>query len=149
MAERPDTPGKPPYSRKFIAAQKKRLQDERESLLEDMNADSEELRAWSNHDDAGVDQHMADDASALTEQQLDASLIDNARYVLAEIDDALRRIEDGTYGWDEEGECWIREERLKALPWARHEIETQQKIEERMRISDRDAYTHDPKITSL
>lgn len=140
---------KPPYTRTFIRAQKKRLEEERASVLDGIDADEEEMRNWSGHDDAGVDQHMADDATALTEQQLDVTLIENARYILAEIDEALARIEAGSYGWDDEAGCWIREERLQALPWARREIEGQRRLEDRMRHSDRDAYSHDPDVTSL
>jgi RNA polymerase-binding transcription factor DksA len=75
-------------------------------------------------------------------------LISNSRYILAEIDDALQRIERGTYGWDEEGECWIREERLQALPWARHEIETQQQMESKSGTG-REGYSHDIEMTSF
>lgn len=142
-------PPKSPYSAKFVAAQKKRLLEEREGVVEGIDADEEELRSWSAHDDAGVDQHMADDATALTEQQIDVTLIDNARYILSEIDEALNRIEEGTYGWDLSDECWIREERLQALPWARREIEGQRRIEDKMRYNERDSYTIDPDVTSL
>ncbi|MFN2115497.1 MAG: TraR/DksA family transcriptional regulator, partial [Anaerolineae bacterium] len=68
---------------------------------------------------------------------------------LSEIDHALARIEQGTYGWDEDGECWIREERLQALPWARREIEGQRRIEDRLKRSERDSYRHDPDVKSL
>ena len=140
---------KSPYSSKFVAAQKKRLLEEREGVVAGIDADAEELRNWGSHDDAGVDQHMADDATALTEQQIDVTLIDNARYILSEIDEALIRIEEGTYGWDRRDECWIREERLQALPWARREIEGQRRIEKQMRYNERDSYTIDPDVTSL
>jgi RNA polymerase-binding transcription factor DksA len=138
-----------PYSAKFVTAQKKRLLEERESVVAGIDADGEELRNWSGHDDAGIDQHMADDATALTEQEMDVTLIDNARYILSEIDEALARMNEGTYGWDRGGECWIREERLQALPWARREIEGQRRIEEKMRFSERDSYSIDPDVTSL
>jgi len=143
-------PGEPPYTTEFLAEQKARLERERVAVWGGINAHQEEMIDWSHHDDVGVDQHMADDATALTEQELDVTLIDNARYIVAEIEDALRRIEDRTYGWDEESGCWIREERLQALPWARREIEGQRRLENRLKDSGgREMYTHDDDFTSL
>ena len=128
--------------------QKRRLLDERDGVRADIDADEEDLLSWRDNTNSGVDQHPADEATALTEQELDVSLIDNARYILSEIEYALRRIEDGTYGWDEDGNCWIREERLRALPWARHEIETQVRLERRTGQRS-EGYTHDPELTSF
>ena len=54
--------------------------------------------------------------------------------------DALARLDAGTYGWDDEALCWIREERLQALPWARREIEGQRRFEDKMKHSKRDSY---------
>jgi RNA polymerase-binding transcription factor DksA len=78
------------------------------------------------------------------------TLIDNAKYIVREIDDALRRIDEKSYGWDDEGACWIREERLEALPWARREIEGQKRLETRLRPENSDpAYGHDDALTSF
>jgi RNA polymerase-binding transcription factor DksA len=139
---------KPPYSPKFLERQRQRLRDERAGVLAGIDADEAELRSWKGDDNSGLNQHPADDATALTEQELDITLIDNARYILGEIDDALQRIEDQTYGWDEDGQCWIREERLEALPWARREVAGQRRLEERVRYRD-EGYSHDTDLTSL
>jgi len=128
-----------PYSAAFIRKQKQRLLDERKRVLRAIDAEVEDLRNWSGHDDAGIDQHMADDATALTEQELDVTLIDNAKHILFEISEALSRIEEGVYGWDRGCDCWIREERLRALPWARREIEAQMQLERRFGYDDRRA----------
>ena len=84
----------------------------------------------------------------MTEQELDVTLIENARYILSEIEDALARLESGAYGWDEEAACWIREERLEALPWAKREIEGQRRLEERVKYRE-PGYSHDPDVTSI
>ncbi len=140
--------GKPPYTKKFLREQKKRLVEERDGILEEIEADEEDILSWRDNANSGVDQHPADEATALTEQELGVTLIGNARNILWQIEQALRRIEDGTYGWDEEGECWIREERLKALPWALYEIETQTRLEREWRIG-REGYSHDVDLTSI
>lgn len=142
------SPGDPPYAPEFLATQQRRLEEERDRVLADIDADEAELRRWRGDESSGLNQHQADDATALTEQELDVTLIENARYILSEIEDALARLEGGRYGWDEEAGCWIREERLEALPWARREIEGQRRLEARVRYRD-SGYRHDPDITSL
>jgi len=47
-------------------------------------------------------------------------LMDSERKILAEIYDALRRIEDGTYGICESRGEQIPKQRLNAIPWARY-----------------------------
>lgn len=137
-----------PYTAEFLDGQRQRLVAERDRLREAVRSVEEELRSWSGTEGAGVDQHPADDAMALTEQEMDVTLIENTRYLLGEIEDALSRLEAGAYGWDEDGECWIREERLEALPWARFEIAGQRRLEERVKYRDT-GYGHDPDMTSL
>ena len=67
-------------------------------------------------------------------QRLDrylASLEENAEHVLSEIDAALQRIEDGTYGTCTHCDGRIPEERLEALPWATLCIDCQREQERR------------------
>src|SRR5919108_438083 len=62
--------------------------------------------------------HMGDLATDTLNREIDYSLGDNAGQVLSEIDAALKRIDDGTYG--KCGKCGkeIPAERLEAVPWA-------------------------------
>jgi DnaK suppressor protein len=97
----------------------------------DLEAERERLRAAIqsvNHDvsleeetgdlSIGADDHIADSATETFMRELDEGLEENAEHLLAEIDKALGRIEDGTYGTC--GKCGrpIAEERLEAVPWA-------------------------------
>jgi RNA polymerase-binding protein DksA len=68
--------------------------------------------------DETVDQHIADAATATYDRQLDYSLEENSEQVLAEIDAALQRIDEGMYGICTNCGKPIQEERLEALPWA-------------------------------
>jgi RNA polymerase-binding protein DksA len=74
------------------------------------------------YDDAGeetaYDNHLADTASETYDRELDYTLEENSEHVLAEIDAALGRIDDGTYGTCTNCQKQIPEERLEALPWA-------------------------------
>lgn len=142
----PATPS--PYSAEFLSAQHDRLKAEQDRLRSDLKFVETDLRSWNGTEGAGVDQHPADDALALTEQEMDVTMLENTRYLLGEIEDALDRFETGTYGWDDDGQCWIREERLEALPWARFEIAGQRRLEERVKYRDQ-GYGHDPDLTSI
>jgi len=64
--------------------------------------------------------HMADIGTDAYEQEFTISLIQNEREVLKEIDAALKRIKDGTYGICEATHKPIAKARLKAKPWARY-----------------------------
>jgi DnaK suppressor protein len=61
---------------------------------------------------------------------MEQSLEENAEHLLASIDAALKRIQDGTYGVCERCGRPIGEERLEALPYATKCIECK-KLEER------------------
>ena len=67
---------------------------------------------------AAGDQHLGDHASEMLDREVDESLEENAEQIVHEIDVALGRIEDGTYGTC--GRCGqaIPEEQLDAVPYA-------------------------------
>lgn len=64
--------------------------------------------------------HMADAGSDTYEIDNTIGLMDSERRILSEIDDAFRRIEDGTYGICEGAGEQIPKKRLEAIPWARY-----------------------------
>jgi RNA polymerase-binding transcription factor DksA len=64
------------------------------------------------------DNHMGDLAADTLNREIDYSLGENAGQHLAEIDAALKRIDDGTYGKCVVGGEDIPPERLEAMPWA-------------------------------
>jgi DnaK suppressor protein len=66
----------------------------------------------------GAGDHLADSASETFLRELDGGLDENAEHVLAEIDAALRRIEEGTFGTCVVCGRDIGEERLEAVPYA-------------------------------
>jgi RNA polymerase-binding protein DksA len=86
----------------------KNLSDEHPGSVED---ETDELATAS-------DNHMGDLASVTVNREIDYSLGENSEQVLADIDAALKRIEDGTYGTCTKCGKQIGEERLEAMPWA-------------------------------
>ena len=77
-----------------------------------------DLHADGELNSAAGDQHLADHASDLVDLEVDLSLEENAGNVIAEIDEALWRIEGGTYGTCAVCGAPIPEERLDAVPYA-------------------------------
>jgi RNA polymerase-binding protein DksA len=65
----------------------------------------------------GYGNHMADDASEAFEQAKDLALRQNAKQVLAKVEDALERFDRGTYGLCEKCGTEIDPARLRALPY--------------------------------
>ena len=67
---------------------------------------------------AAGDQHIADHASEMFDREVDESLGENAEVIVREIDDALARIDAGTYGTCIRCGQPIPDERLAAVPYA-------------------------------
>lgn len=74
-------------------------------------------------------QHMADQGSDTFDQSLNLDLAASQRKLLKEIDDALARIENGTYGVCEKLGKQIKIERLRHTPWARYSIDAARQLE--------------------
>ena len=74
--------------------------------------------------------HMADIGTDNYEQELALDLMDSERKLLREIDDALQRIEDKTYGICEATGKPIAKARLEAKPWARYCVEHARMLEQ-------------------
>jgi DnaK suppressor protein len=80
---------------------------------------------------------VADRASLETDRALELRTRDRERKLIARIDEALRRIEDGSYGFCEETNEPIGLRRLEARPIATLSIEAQER-HERMERTHRD-----------
>src|SRR6266508_4418588 len=75
------------------------------------------------------DNHLGDIATATFDREMASTLEENSTHVLAEIDAALVRIDEGTYGICQRCGNPIGEERLEALPWATLCIDCKRKQE--------------------
>ncbi len=113
---------------------KKILTDRRKLILGDIGTmEAETLR--KNRQDATGDLstmplHMADVSGDNYEQELTLGLIEAEQAEVRDIDGALKRIEDGTFGLCENCEEIIKPARLKAIPHARLCVDCKRKEEE-------------------
>ena len=80
---------------------------------------------------------IADRAAVETDRSLELRTRDRARKLISKIDQALERIEDGSYGYCEETDEPISIARLEARPIATMSIEAQER-HERMERTHRD-----------
>lgn len=130
----------------FVRQQKQKLLQLRDAVVDSMagvaqgtlrsRAEGSEASAFGMHQaDAGSDAYDRDFALSLLSQEQDA---------LYEIDEALKRIEIGTYGKCEMSGKPIPRARLEAIPFARFTVECQSQLEKQSR-----ATRIRPSVTSL
>lgn len=103
---------------------RQKLLDWKKSLLAQSQDTLEDLRQGGLNQPDDVDR-----ASLETDKALDLRTKDRARKLIGKINDALKRIEDGTYGYCEETGEPIGIERLEARPVATLSIEAQERHE--------------------
>jgi DnaK suppressor protein len=109
------------FRKKLLAWREDILKEAQETLhhLQDEN---------QNHPD------LADRASSETDRALELRARDRQRKLIAKIDAALQRIDDGTYGYCEETGEPISIRRLEARPIATLSVEAQERHERRERV---------------
>ena len=78
---------------------------------------------------SGYSTHPADAGTDNFDREFALSLVSNEQEALYEIEESLKRLEDGTYGVCEMCEKLIRKERLEAVPFARFCIQCQSGVE--------------------
>ncbi len=110
------------YFRQKLLAWKDEILREARETLQHLQDESQ------NHSD------LADRASSETDRAIELRARDRQRKLIAKIDSALSRIEDGTYGYCEETGEPISLKRLDARPIATLSIEAQERHERRERV---------------
>lgn len=113
---------------------KQLLLQKRREIISNVNEMEDETLKKSRLDASGdlssMPIHMADIGTDNYEQEFALGLMDSERKLLRETDDALQRIEEGTYGICEGTGKQIPKARLEAQPWARYCIEYARMLEQ-------------------
>ena len=115
----------------FFLSQKKRLLALRDAMLDSMNGVAQDnLRARAESNEASAfGMHQADAGSDAYDRDFALNLLSQEQDALYEIDEALKRIELGTYGTCEMSGKPINKERLEAIPFTRFTVECQSQLE--------------------
>lgn len=111
----------PDDSRARLAEEQQRLQ----SIKQELDGVRGEDQSESTHELSSYDQHPADVATETYEREKDLSILDSVEGELADIEHALQRLDDGTYGTCEACGKPIGDERLEAMPATRYCLEDQ------------------------
>lgn len=137
VAETP-VPGRPVKNQAGLKARELEsfrdlLLAKRRELLGDVHSMEEEaLRSASSSNLSNLPIHMADMGTDNYEQEFTLGLVEKDRQLLREINVALAKIRDGTYGICEGTGKPITKARLEAKPWAKYSIEYARKLESRI-----------------
>lgn len=97
--------------------------------LNNIAKDASKSQRDSSGDISSYAYHMADVATDHYDREFSMNIATSEQKVLLDIEDALKRIEDGSYGCCVECGKSIPMRRLKALPYAQHCLACQQKQE--------------------
>ena len=118
----------------FIKKQKTKLLELKDSLVDSVSGMANEtLRARAEGSEASAfGMHQADAGSDAYDRDFALSLLSKEQDALWEIEEALKRIEAGTYGVCEMSGKRIPQMRLEALPFARFTVECQSEYEREM-----------------
>ena len=110
---------------KHLAFFKKKLMDWKADLVKTNN----EALYNSSMDDNSTSADIVDQASSYTEKNVEMRAINRQIKLISKIDSALKRIQDGTYGFCDETGDPIGLKRLMARPVAKYTIAAQEKHE--------------------
>lgn len=122
-------------TKKELAEFKKVIQKRKEEISDEIKHISDDTLKKSQKDASGdisgYTYHMADVATDNYDREFSLGLASNDRKSLYELEDALKRIEDGDYGVCESCGMLITKVRLKAVPQARLCVKCQDRKEKK------------------
>lgn len=132
---------KSPLTKKQLRYFRELLLAKRKDIIGDMSGiQAEALNNGAGGDLSNIPTHPADIGTDNFEQEFTLGLLESERTLLAEIDEALDRVESGVYGICLGTGQAIGLPRLTARPWAKYSIEYARMLEKGMVPShDRDA----------
>lgn len=121
------------FTKKELGEFKKLILKKKEEILDDIKHISDDTLKKSQKDASGdisgYTYHMADVATDTYDREFSLGLASSDRQFLYELDDAIKRIEDGTFGVCQDCKVLIAKNRLKAVPHARLCVKCQEKKE--------------------
>ncbi|HYF33934.1 MAG TPA: TraR/DksA C4-type zinc finger protein [Prosthecobacter sp.] len=126
-----EAPKKPVLPAPFLKRQRQRLVELRDAYLSSAEGVAAESLRNSNEggDSSAFGMHQADAGSDAYDRDFALSLLAKEQDAIYEINEALKRIDIGTYGLCEMSGSLIPEERLEALPFTRFTVQCQERIE--------------------
>ena len=126
------------FTKKDLSFYKEKLFNLKDDTLSQIRDISEDTLMKSQKDMSGdisgYGIHLADVATDNYERDFNLSLVSKERKIVMAIDEALKRIEDKTYGVCEMCEKYITKSRLSALPHAKYCRKCKEKLEKENKV---------------
>ena len=117
----------------FVEHQRERLVGLRDELVRIREGMAEDERDLSESEGDFTQHDSGDMSQSMFTREMDASIGEQAERRLGEVDRALEKIEEGTYGLSDESGEPIPRGRLEAVPEALRTVEEQQRFEQERR----------------
>jgi RNA polymerase-binding transcription factor DksA len=111
---------------------RRRLEDRRAQIVSDVSYMANEIRALGidqDDENGALGNHIAEDGSSVTESERIVVVSEDLQDILAQVNAALERMDEGTYGQCQRCGRSIAAARLEAFPYVAYCIECQALIE--------------------
>ncbi len=118
--------------RRRLGEERSRLQGVKETFADEHLDEESEIDNLSEL--SSLDQHQADFGTETFEREKDLSILERVEGELADVEHALQRLDDGTYGTCEACGQPIGEDRLEAMPATRFCVDDQALAEREARL---------------
>ncbi|MCC7460165.1 MAG: TraR/DksA family transcriptional regulator [Proteobacteria bacterium] len=118
------------FTKKELTDFKDVLEEKRAEVLKTMKTFEENERARGDYQPPA---DLSDAATAEIESTFQFRMHDKNRKLLNEVENALQKFEQGTYGICEGTGDYISKERLKVRPWTKYSIEYKEYLDEQKR----------------
>jgi DnaK suppressor protein len=119
-------------NRRKIEGLRRQLEDRRSEIQDDVSFMAEEMRSIGVEQDdenGSLGNHIAEDGASVAEAERIVTVTEDLQDILAQVDAALERMNEGTYGICQRCGNPVGEERLEAFPYVAFCIECQSRIE--------------------
>ncbi|MBD3263986.1 MAG: hypothetical protein GF375_02645 [Candidatus Omnitrophica bacterium] len=117
------------FLKKDLEFYKEKLLNLKDDILKQMRDVMEDTLMKSQKDTAGYTMQIADVATDSYDRDFNLSLVSSERDIVLSIDEALKKIEDKSYGVCNMCQKPISKTRLKAIPYARYCKKCKEKLE--------------------
>jgi DnaK suppressor protein len=120
-----------------LAEVREKLTTRRDDMQRDLvrlDQEIESLGTEQGQEHGGTGNHLADDGSSVMEQQRLGTIGEDLRDFMRQIEGALKRLEEGTYGTCQRCGKSIDPERLEAFSYVEYDVECQAILERERRL---------------
>jgi len=121
------------YGDAFLSQQKQKLLDLRDTLVDQIHDTAQNSVREAHIESSGLGMHQGDAGSDTYDRDFALTVLSQEQDALYEIEEAIKRVEDKTYGVCQMSGKEIMQARLEAIPFTRFTVECQAQLEKQTR----------------